>query len=377
MATKNKDHQYVVRTLSLPDGSRKYFYGATEKEAEAKRDDYKVKLAGGLIPDDKTTFGEVAKIWVEKYKAPYLKPGSLRTLRSRVNTHIMSKFAPLRIRSITPLMCQNLLADVAKAQYCDCNGVQSNLRDIFDVAIELGCITRNPVAVKRKLPSYKRKRGEKQIISRDLQNKILAGLTPLSQEYMLFLIGMETGMRRGEILALDWGNIDLKKRTIRVCQNLVDDPEGRFTLVPYLKTEDGQRTLPITNSLFRALSTITSLQNPSGLLFRWNGSHYTIGAFNGAWRRIRRACELHDPEFADGFTSHVMRHTYITRLYEAGLDLKEIQTLAGHKDAATTLDTYTHYDKASRQEATFDSVRKFLDVPQEDESNVVPFPKIG
>ena len=157
----------------------------------------------------------------------------------------------------------------------------------------------------------------------------------------------------------------------------MDDQEGRYTLVPYLKTEDGQRTLPITNSLFRALSTITSLQNPSGLLFRWNGSHYTIGAFNGAWRRIRRACELHDPEFAEGFTSHVMRHTYITRLYEAGLDLKEIQTLAGHKDAATTLDTYTHYDKASRQEATFDSVRKFLDVPQEDESNVVPFPKIG
>ena len=58
--------------------------------------------------------------------------------------------------------------------------------------------------------------------------------------------------------------------------------------------------------------------------------------------------------------THQLRHTYITTLFEAGLDLKEIQTTAGHADPTVTLRTYTHYREAQRSESTAQKVREAL-----------------
>ena len=90
---------------------------------------------------------------------------------------------------------------------------------------------------------------------------------------------------------------------------------------------------------------------------RPSGECHTQSSAARLWERIRREAANADESFAKDFTSHTMRHTYITRLFEAGLDIKEIQALAGHKDVRTTLSTYTHYDKAERQAKTFDAVR--------------------
>ena len=56
-------------------------------------------------------------------------------------------------------------------------------------------------------------------------------------------------------------------------------------------------------------------------------------------------------------TPHVLRHTYATRCFEAGLDIKEVQYLMGHSDPSVTLGIYTHYCKKSREEATFEKAR--------------------
>lgn len=373
-AAENGSRRYVTRTLMLPDGTRKYFYGATAKEAEAKRAAYEAELKGGINPDDDTTFGEVAKVWLDKYKAPYLRPSSLANLRSQVNTHIMPSLAHLRVKDVTPLLCQNVLSVCIQKEYSHVGQIQSYLLDILDVAVELGCIAKSPLQVRRKVPTYQGKRGEKSVLSPALYQCILGELTPLSPEHLYLVLGAETGMRCGEILALEWKNIDLERRTIRVQQQLAVE-DSHYKLVPYTKTQNGIRTLPITPSLYAILAALGPLHLFRGFVLRRKNSHYTRSAFSTLWEHIRSACAVYDPKFAENFTSHTLRHTYVTRLVESGLDVKAVQELSGHATVNTTLGVYTHFDRETRQGSAFDHVRELFATENVTVSNLIYFPK--
>lgn len=77
-------------------------------------------------------------------------------------------------------------------------------------------------------------------------------------------------------------------------------------------------------------------------------------SYRSMWKLIER--ELPDTHV----TAHILRHTYITRLFEAVLDIKEIQYLAGHSTVDMTLRVYTHYDRLSRSAKTAEKVREAL-----------------
>ena len=77
----------------------------------------------------------------------------------------------------------------------------------------------------------------------------------------------------------------------------------------------------------------------------------SVSRYRSMWKQVTRCI----PE--KNVTAHILRHTYITRLFEAGLDIKQIQYLAGHKSPETTLRIYTHFDKESRGEQTLQQIR--------------------
>ena len=86
-----------------------------------------------------------------------------------------------------------------------------------------------------------------------------------------------------------------------------------------------------------------------------DGQPMTQSSYKSMWQHI--SAELPDTHFS----AHILRHTYITRLFEAGnLDLKEIQYLAGHSTVDMTLWVYTHYDQQSRKQKTAEKVREAL-----------------
>lgn len=83
-----------------------------------------------------------------------------------------------------------------------------------------------------------------------------------------------------------------------------------------------------------------------------NHQALTKSSFRSMWRLVER--ELPNKHL----TAHSLRHTYITRLFEAGLDIKEVQYLAGHSTVDMTLRVYTHYDRQSREKQTIEKVRE-------------------
>ena len=85
-----------------------------------------------------------------------------------------------------------------------------------------------------------------------------------------------------------------------------------------------------------------------------NHQPLTKSSYKSMWKLIER--ELPEAHV----TAHILRHTYITRLFEAGLDIKEVQYLAGHSTVDMTLRVYTHYDRRSREAQTAEKVRNAL-----------------
>lgn len=356
-----KKYKYVTRTFTLPDGTRKYVYGKTKAEAEAKLKEAKAAAQAGVNVNDDTTFADLAKLWIETYKAPYIRASSLNTLRANVEAHLIPRFGSMKVKNITPVMCQSLLADLAKRNLSTTGVTIAHLRAILDVGVELGCLLRNPVSASLRAPQQPKKRGEVKVLPRSLEAETLLQLTAGSPERIFFIVAKETGGRRGEIFALKWDCIDLQNDVIHFRRNLTQDENGQLTVSNLMKTETSRRSVPISHALHNALIAYADEHGSSGfLLQKKTGEHYSLRMINTVMGRLSRVLEAIDPEYAANFTAHALRHTYITRLFEAGCDVKEVQKLAGHKDITTTLGLYTHYDEAVRQTETFDKVRGYL-----------------
>ena len=152
-SNEKKKYNYLTKTVTLPNGKRKYIYAKTKAELAEKVRAVQAEIAGGLLVDDSTTFGEVAQVWLDKYKKPAVRETTLRTITSMLNAIVMPRLGSLRVKDITPLHIQDLVAFMTDKGYTNSATVITHLRDIFSVAVELGCISRSPVSMSLKLPS--------------------------------------------------------------------------------------------------------------------------------------------------------------------------------------------------------------------------------
>ena len=172
------------------------------------------------------------------------------------------------------------------------------------------------------------------------------------------MIMLYAGLRIGEVLALDWTDIDFDKRTITVSK-------ARATLKnqPYLKTpktKAGIRVIPIPEVLYEVLY---STRKKKGLVCPdVNGNLMSGVAQTNAWRSYinhlnecaggRRGSGRRKPVIViEKITPHMLRHTYATMLFDAGVDVKSAQKFLGHSDIEVTLEIYTHLSKFKEEQA--------------------------
>ena len=140
---------------------------------------------------------------------------------------------------------------------------------------------------------------------------------------------MHTGMRRGEVLGLRWQDIDLKNRKIHVVQNVTH--KGNRPVIGTPKTRNSKRSLPLTDELIKLLQPMNDIGYVIG-----GAEPVSVKSYNTRLNRIRKQVNLY------GATAHVLRHTYLTHLAGAGVDLKTLQYIAGHAHIQTTMNIYVH-----------------------------------
>ena len=232
-----------------------------------------------------------------------------------------------------------------------------SLRAAFFIAIEDDCIRKNPFsfALNKVLEDD---RGEKTVLTLEQEVSLIDFVQndPVYQKYadeLIILLG--TGLRISEFCGLTT-NLDFKNRLIRVDHQLLRDSQnGYYIETP--KTKNGYREIPMSEPVYRALkrvlknrgkkATIT-VDGYTNFLFLKEDDTPRVGInYNSMIKGLVKKYNKQHKEQLPNITPHSLRHTFCTRMANAGMNPKALQYIMGHANITMTLDYYTHVDACS------------------------------
>lgn len=337
-------------------GKRKYktVYGTTQKEANAKAAEVKAKIGKGIdILSQQNTFGAWRALW-----------WSIKQQNIGSGTRAMYLSAQKRLSSLDGM-------DIAKIKTADIDAVLSSsandglshrslsvlrmtIGQVFDYAIDNRLIDYNP-ADRAKIPEGSGKETRRALT--DEEQNMVREMPHRAQTAAMIM--MYAGLRRGELLALTWSDIDLESRTISINKS-VEMVKGKPQVKSGAKTEAGTRIITIPTVLADYLRTVprkTLIVCPSS-----SGRYMTTTAWARMWSSyitdinanygVTAGTSKHNPHgvpITINFTAHCLRHTYATLLYKADVDVLTAQYMLGHANVQTTLGIYTHLDAELKQ----------------------------
>lgn len=331
MALKKRADGRVVKNIIDPrTGKRKYFYGKTEKEVLRKIMAYEGEVERGR------TFSDVADDWWEEAR-PKLSVQSIDTYRKSME-RALDEFGECLIKDITPRDINFFLSRLAKAY---AQKTLSNQRMIINLicnyAVLNGEIMYNPCA--SVLPPKGQGKTVRHSATTEEEQIVIAN----AEKYPLPYVALMTGMRKGEILALTWGDIDFEQNLIRVNKSLAHTGDVPFVKEP--KTEAGKRVVPLLAGLKELLLSIKGNAKDTDVVISNKGKHFRKMAFVKYYKRIQN-------DLGITCTLHQLRHSFATVAFETGLPPKSIQEILGHRQISTTMDIYTDF----RERAIIDAV---------------------
>ena len=345
--------QYLCKTLMLPDGRRKYIYGKTKEELEEKVIEARLALKLGVKLDDETTVGELVKLWYDTEIKGTVKPQTDAEYRQIINNYVLPTLAPMRIKDVKPQHIRLVLNGTSKKSRVIGGIVLRCLRGAFGIAEENNLIVKSPVLARFKASGKSSE--ARHALSKSEESSIMQALKDHVDHYNISWFLLSTGLRIGEALALRWEDIDLKGATVTVSKTLVGDNIQEAT-----KSTSGTRQVPLPYDLCRSMRLWYSRDVSEYVFIYKNNTHFTDSQFRGFWTAAQRLCgpDGKRVRLKASLTPHVFRHTYCTRCFEAGMDIKEVQYLMGHSSPDITLKVYTDYCAESRKDQTFATARR-------------------
>ena len=384
MKNKARSDGRLQSKVYIGDGKYKYVYAATQKELAEKVQEIKLLMGKGIdLEAQDDTFGYWSDRWIS------LKKMDISDKRWRAYNSRRKYLDPLRnmpIVKMKPADIQDIIIEAATTP-CEKTGeplarqtlieIKNIANQIFKLAIENRVMDYNPAEYVK--------------IPKTAQETVREPLTAEQQRWVrefphraqtAAMIMMFAGLRRGELLALQWSDIDLKNGTISVNKSVEmvgNVPKVKSTA----KTESGIRIVYIPSALIEYLEK----QPHENLLVvcQKNGKLHTETSWKKMWESYMKSLNVEYGDFEHNvawmkkhnsrpkskcipekipmlipeFTAHQLRHTYITMLYYAGVDVMTAKEQAGHADIQTTLGIYTHLDKEHKQK-NIDKLNKYI-----------------
>lgn len=320
----------LFETIRKINGKRVAFRGKTCAEVDRKMLEYREEVGKGRkVP-------EIVDAWLEEVE-PGLRENT-KIIYRRAGKRIKEAF-PGRAGTIQPLDIRRYMEDFKRNGYAKGTARIELvvLRQVFSYAVLQGDIAVSPVA------EVKLGKGMTAKVRRPLteeeEQKVKAYRGPhwLFGYFLLF-----TGCRRGELLALEWQDIDRKAGVIYVNKK-IDYPYGQAVLDNKLKNR-ASRTVPLLDMLANVLP-----KDRVGKIFPGkDGDYLTRYGFDLMWEEFRTGAGL-----ADDVTPHCFRHSFATICYEAGVDTKSTAAFLGDTEQVTE-----HIYAALRERHHFSSAEK-------------------
>jgi integrase len=354
---------YKTASFTLPDGTRKYVYAKTQEELDEKVFNLKLQMKMGVDLQDRTTLGELIKLWYTTEVEPNVRENTATNLKCVLNKHLMPMVSEYVAKDVTPAQVKIWLNETGKLNKNAAKICFRALKNAFNLAEENGLVYKSPVLARYKAGGTEYKKREALSATEEQQ---LIDAVSRTRAHLLVWFLLATGARRGEALGLKWDCVDLVNAEVTLKRNLVFLDHKNTDLRDYMKTEAGTRTVPLPQDLCEALKRERQETNSLFVFHRVDGSCFIAQSFNCFWKKNvsnRFGPEAKQTSRTAGVvtdrvvTPHVLRHTYATRCFEAGMDIKEVQRLMGHASADVTLEVYTHYCEETRKDETFSKAR--------------------
>lgn len=371
MAKGSTTKKRYATHITTPTGQRVYVSAKSQGELDKRVAQMKMEMGAGVNIADNTTFEEYARLWLRTYKAPpKVRQTTYDTIEWHLEKNIIPFFNGMALRDVRPLHIQSFLASVSGFSYAVQSKCLQTVKAIFRTAEDNGLILKSPVRSSDKAGGAKPK--EKEALTNEQAQRLLTAVKG-TRAYLFCLLALTTGMRRSEILGLMWEDVDLDAGYITVTHSKTLSPKkSDCEVLALLKSDAAHRRLPIPLPLHLELEKELENTTSRFVLSMQNGESLSKCSYDALWRIVTDrtvgegrplGSERHSNN-GGGYTvsldfnchPHLLRHTFITQCFEAGMDIKQIQYLAGHSTPDMTLSVYTHYRQRAREQETADMV---------------------
>jgi integrase len=341
----------IRQTIGGGDGGKRLARKVlAQREAE-------VRVGVHRLPANRTpTFAEFAAEWLERQRARGLRPKTLEAYEDALDHHLLPTFGALRLGAITRRDVDAYLVARVAVRRPRRRGTKKDetpeavpfaaatinkslvvLKAMLRDAVEQGHLTENPAAKVRAI-----REPDREETLHVLQPDEIARLLDAAEDpwRTLYAVAVQTGLRRGELLALRWSDLDLRKGLVYVRRSLarVREGDGYAVREVPLKTRHSRRTVDLSPATVERLLTHPAGDDPErDFVFRSRaGGPIDPENVARALRRHLTAAGLPAVRF------HDLRHTHASLLIAAGVHPKAMQARLGHGSITTTLNIYGH-----------------------------------
>ncbi|MBR1529174.1 MAG: site-specific integrase [Oscillospiraceae bacterium] len=301
------------------------------------------------------------RTWLREWlssKENYIKEATLANYRQGIETHILPAFGNEPLSGITEEKLQQTALQWLEQGRCDQQGGLSErtvkslimlIKLTLKAAAKAGYLPSQNFEIlfppQKQTPKLRTFSKEEQAV---LTQYLYLHLNPKNSGILFCL---HTGLRIGELCALQWKNIDLENKTVTVSKTLqrvfIRDENGNTStkiIVTTPKTKNSVRMIPISSMLIPVLKRMKP-ENPETYLLTGKLTPTEPRTYRDYYNRLLKKAGIQHINF------HGLRHTFATRLIENGADYKTVSELLGHASVNITLNLYVHPQMEQKRKA--------------------------
>ncbi|MFC1970460.1 tyrosine-type recombinase/integrase [Chloroflexota bacterium] len=374
MTKRGKNSYSLAISLGKDPTTGKYKYQwvsvkGTKKEAEKRLSELLHQLDTGMFAKPgKTTLAEYLEQWLNDYCKSNVAPHTTQNYHFFVHKHIIPAIGQIPLTSLRPEHLQRLYADKLSCGRKDGTGglgsrsvryIHVTMHKALKSAMKLGIIARNPAD---SLDVPKQKHREMQVMN-ESDIHIFLEYAKSTQYYPLFYLAIFSGMRRSELLALRWLDVDLLLCQLSVNRTL-HQLHSREIIIREPKTAKGHRLIALSPSTVGVIrehrarqeqlrrSLGTTLADDEFVFCQHDGKPLLPDSVSRAWNILAHRTGL------KGVRLHDARHTHASLMLKQGVHPKIVQERLGHSSIQITLDVYSHVTPGLQQAAAnrFDEI---------------------
>ncbi|MBL1223706.1 site-specific integrase [Enterococcus sp. BWR-S5] len=342
---------------------------ASKKEAKLALSRLEVEVSEGYLQIKKNmSFYDAFEVWFNEVYKFKVKESTYWNTKLIFDKHILPVFGSLKLNRVNVAYCQkqaNIWRNSSPKRYqrfINYTGM------VFKYGVSIGELQSDPMG-KIILPSPIENDEEQQPNFFD-KDELLFFLQYMKDHYSLkrftfFFLLAYTGLRKGEALCLTWRDIDLKKKLLTVNKTLASGQKGAL-LIQKPKTTASNRSISLDNDIvevlkswklqqLRELESLGHIHSLEQLVFSTIDNTLMYPRTPQSWLDVFYRKNHHIKRI----TVHGFRHTHASLLFEAGANMKQVQSRLGHTTIKTTMNVYTHVTKESK-EATAEIFSTFM-----------------